>query len=274
MSTIAEEHRTAKRFGASSERAQAIVIIDGEEHDAVVSDVSASGFGLLLFRGLHIPIGSLLRLIAEDSVHECEVIHTRPEDAFQYVGVRRVTDAAMTDVAQFWLGKSLFANGSFVCPFTIISFVMCLGLSVVAVSLYFDFNPFAAFQADEAATSAALTSEERSRAFEYRREQARLRREAVLRERSQTGPREPSILDFFTRESRSAKALAGNRDLDWNDLTIELGLSESQERSMVEILAGGSQESRQSAAAAKARALKLLTTEQRARYRHLLEASN
>lgn len=276
VSTIAENHRTARRFDAPSERARAIVIVDGEEHDAVVSDVSASGFGLLLFRGLHVPVGSVLRLVADDSVHDCEVIHTRPEESFQYVGVRRLTDAAMTEVSLFSSGTLLSRNGSFACPFTIISFVICLGLGAVAVSLYLDVNPFEAWMtnADDAETTAALTSEERARAFEYRREQARLRREAALRERANRGATEPGILDFFTRESRAAKALAGNRDLDWGDLTIELGLTESQEKSMVEMLADRPEGAQRSTAAAKSRALKLLTTEQRTRYRNLLEASN
>jgi hypothetical protein len=185
VSTIAHETRSAKRYIAPSERARAIVIIDGEEHDAVVSDVSASGFGLLLFRGLHVPEGGVLRLVADESVHECEVIHTRPEDSFQYVGVRRLTDAAMTEVSLFACSSSLSRNGSFACPLTICSFVICLALGAVGVSIYLDVNPFEAWfsKANSAGTEAVLTSEERARAFEYRREQARLRRENALRER-------------------------------------------------------------------------------------------
>ena len=185
MSTIANETRTAKRYVAPSERAQAIVIIDGEEHDAVVSDVSASGFGLLLFRGLHVPRGTVLRLVADDSVHECEVVHTRPEESFQYVGVRRLTDAAMTEVSLFANGASLSKNGSFVCPLTICSFVLCLVLGAVGVLVFLDVNPFEAWFVDagEDDVTATLTSEERARTFEYRREQAKLRRENALRER-------------------------------------------------------------------------------------------
>ncbi len=183
MSTIAHETRTAKRYIAPSDRAQAVVIIDGEEHDAVISDVSASGFGLLLFRGLNVPEGSVLRLVADDSIHECEVIHTRPEDSFQYVGVRRLTDAAMTEVSLFSCSSSLSKSGSFACPLTICSFVICLALGVVGVSIYLDVNPLEAWFADSGEPAAVLTSEERARAFEYRREQARLRRENALRER-------------------------------------------------------------------------------------------
>lgn len=185
MSTIANENRTAKRYVAPPDRAQVMVIIDGEEHDAVVSDVSANGFGLLLFRGLHVPLGSVLRLVAEDSVHECEVIHTRPEDSFQYVGVRRLTDAAMTEVSLFACGASLSKNGSFACPLTICSFVLCLVLGAVGVAVFLDVNPFEAWfaESDESDVAATLTSEERARTFEYRREQARLRRENALRER-------------------------------------------------------------------------------------------
>lgn len=162
-----------------------MVIIDGEEHDAVISDVSASGFGLLLFRGLHVPVGTVLRLVADDSVHECEVVHTRPEESFQYVGVRRLTDAAMTEVSLFACGSSLSKNGSFACPLTIFSFVICIVLGAVGVAIYIDVNPFEAWfvKADETDVTATLTSEERARTFEYRREQAKTRRENALRER-------------------------------------------------------------------------------------------
>ncbi len=276
MSTLANETRTAKRYVAPSERAQAIVLIDGEEHDAVVSDVSASGFGLLLFRGLHVPAGTVLRLVADEAVHECEVVHTRPEESFQYVGVRRLTDAAMTEVSLFSFGTLLSKNGSFACPLTIFSFVICLGLGTVGISIYLDVNPFEAWfvEPDDGETTAALTSEERARAFEYRREQARLRRENALRARMNHGTAEPGFLDFFQRESRAAKSLVGNRDLDWGDLTVELGLTEDQEKSMVDILSGSGAGSQRSSAAAKSRALKLLSTEQRTRYRNLLDASD
>lgn len=275
MSMTIEDQRTGRRYDAPSDRAQVIVIIDGEEHDAVLSDVSASGFGLLMFRGLQVPVGSVLRLVADDSVHDCEVIHTRPEDSFQYVGVRRLADAAMTEVSLFSFGALFAWNGSFVCPMAIVSFVICLFLGIVGISIYLDVNPLENWivQSGEEETVAALTSEERARAFEYRREQARLRREAALRERMARGMNEPGILDFFTRESRAARVLAGNRDLDWDDLTIELGLTEDQEKSMVEILAGRRAESRQSAAVSRSRALKLLTPEQRERYWNLLNAS-
>ncbi len=185
VSTIASETRMTKRYVAPSERAQAIVIIEGEEHDAVISDVSASGFGLLLFRGLHVPAGMVLRLVADDSVHECEVVHTRPEESFQYVGVRRLADAAMTEVSLFACGASLSKNGSFACPLTIFSFVICIVLGAVGVAIYLDVNPFEAWFAktDETDVTATLTSEERARTFEYRREQAKTRRENALRER-------------------------------------------------------------------------------------------
>ncbi len=276
MPAIAEEKRDAKRLVAPSDRAQAFVIIDGEEHDAVVSDVSASGFGLLLFRGLHLPVGSVLRLISDDSVHDCEVIHTRPEDSFQYVGVRRLADAAMTDVSQFWFGQMFARNGSFACPFALISGLLCVLLSVLALMLYLDISPFGNATGGDGsdASAVALTSEERALAFEYRKEQARLRREAVTRSRSEAGSRESSIFDFFTRESRAAETLVGNRDLDWNEVAIELALSESQEKSMVEILSATGDGARQRVATAKAKALKLLTSEQRARYRRLLSSSN
>lgn len=185
MSTIAHETRTAKRYIAPSERARAIVIIDGEEHDAVISDVSASGLGLLLFRGLNVPEGSIIRLVADDSIHECEVIHTRPEESLQYVGVRRLTDAAMTEVSLFACGKSLSRNGSFACPLTIFSFVICIALGAVGVWIYLDVNPLEALfvKPGESDVTASLTSEERARTFEYRREQAKTRRENALRER-------------------------------------------------------------------------------------------
>jgi hypothetical protein len=274
--TLAEEQRDAKRFIAPSERAQAFVIIDGEEHDAVMSDVSASGFGLLLFRGLRLPVGSVLRLVSDDSVHDCEVVHTRPEDSFQYVGVRRLTDAAMTDVSQFWFGQIFARNGSFACPFTLMSSIFCVLLGVLAVMLYFDINLFGTSTGTDGSGESvmALTSEERARAFEYRKEQARLRREALTKARRESASHQPSILDFFTRERRATRTLVGNRDLDWNDVTIELGLSEAQEKSMVEILSATGEDARQRAVVAKAKALKLLTSDQRARYRDLLSSSN
>ena len=88
------ERRSSKRFTVEADRADVVVAFDGTDHHAVISDMSATGFGLLLLKGSHVTLGDKVQLTDSETgtIFDLEVIHIRPEDGFQYVGLRRVSD--------------------------------------------------------------------------------------------------------------------------------------------------------------------------------------
>ena len=90
--------RSHTRLPVPHDRAQAMVVIRRREFRAVISDMSASGFGLLLLRGVELEVGSQLRVVTSEGITECEVAHTRCEENFLYVGVKRLSEIPFVEM--------------------------------------------------------------------------------------------------------------------------------------------------------------------------------
>jgi len=103
------ERRSSKRFTVEADRADIVVEFGGEDHRAVMSDMSATGFGLLLLKGSHVASGDHVQLNDPDTdtTFDLEVVHVRPEDGFQYVGLRRMSDKTLLSIPLFrFAGKT------------------------------------------------------------------------------------------------------------------------------------------------------------------------
>lgn len=102
------ERRTHKRLPIPVDRAQAMVVIGRREYRAIVADMSSSGYGLLMLRGVPVEQGGKLRIVTEEGISECEVIYTRNEENFLHVGTRRLSEVPFTELPRFRKASQFF----------------------------------------------------------------------------------------------------------------------------------------------------------------------
>ena len=102
------ERRSHTRMPVPHDRAQAMVVIRRKEFRAVIADMSASGFGLLMLCGIELPPGTRLRVVNSDGITECVVAHTRIEDNFLYVGVKRISEVPFVELPVRRPGRRYF----------------------------------------------------------------------------------------------------------------------------------------------------------------------
>ena len=86
------ERRKNLRFEVPTERAQVLVDAGTGRAPAIMADMSANGFGLLALRGIAAEPGQSMKVITPDATYECEVISNAPDDFYQRIGLRRLTE--------------------------------------------------------------------------------------------------------------------------------------------------------------------------------------
>lgn len=87
---VARNKRRSKRIPALPDRAQILVVVEGQEHRAVMVDQSSDGFGVYVLPGVPIQTGVRLQVICDEGIHVCDVMHMRHENDFEYLGLKRV----------------------------------------------------------------------------------------------------------------------------------------------------------------------------------------
>lgn len=272
MAFDTQENRKHKRYAVPTDSAEVSIILDGEEHRAIMSDTSADGLGLLLMPGATVEPGRILRLVARDTVHECEIVHIRPDDVFLHVGTRRLADVAMADVKLFRDTRNLFgARQVSVTLMSSAGLLIALGAFAIYGLMSMGVDVLPSRSEEEIArekTALAMQRPLHERVQDAQKRQEERRRARIAAKANKK--RDDGIFSFLTRKSRVTENLVGNRRVNWDDLVTGLGLSASQQSEILDSAEQLMDSSSAPPGAAKARAMKVLTKEQRSKFATLV----
>lgn len=235
------ERRSSKRYSVETDRAEVSVRFAGADHEAVMADMSGSGFGLLLMKGSHVDPGQLIRLTSFDgnTVFDLEVVHVRMEDVFQHVGLRRLNDENCSTVPLFRRGeKSYSVQLPGASPLIFIGTIV--GFSATCIGLVEIIRPdpdrikkppMSAHQQALADAANRLSPEEKRQRI---LERTNRHKEVRFRKKEKPTP------NFWTRltgpDRKQMKELVGSRDISWHELVRKLELSTTQQNRILTTL--------------------------------------
>lgn len=268
------ERRSSKRFTVEADRAEVVVDFDRTDHRAIISDTSATGFGLLLLRGSQVAPGSQLRMIdaGTKTVFELEVVHVRREESFLYVGLRRVSCESPHSVPLFrFAGYSYNLKMPGASPLIFIGVVFGFSFTCITLVELISGAPGHSKQTPNSVHEQALIdarqrlspAEKRQRLLE--RSRRNRTNQLLTRQNSQTTA---SLWEQITGPNREQVGrLVGDRNISWNELVTQLNLSQVQQKRIQGLLDSNDPEKVQ---AARTRMMTLLTAEQRSAFNQLL----
>jgi hypothetical protein len=268
------ERRSSKRFTVEADRADVVVDFDGADHRAVMSDMSATGFGLLLLKGSRVAPGDKVQLTDSETetTFELEVVHVRPEDDFQYVGLRRISDETRFSIPLFrFAGKTYTLKMPGISP--LIFLVVVFGFSGSAISMlkFLDTAGSAAKQTPNSVHEQAIIDARQRISPEEKRRRILARTQRYADNR--LGGRQdldltPSFWERITGPNREQVGrLVGGRNISWSQLVFRLDLSKTQQDRIQDLLHSddpGKDE------AARTQMMTLLTAEQRSTLHQML----
>ena len=268
------ERRRSKRFAVEADRAEVVVQFDGADHRAVMSDMSATGFGLLLLKGSRIASGDRVQLTDQKSktVFELEVIHVRPEESFQYVGLRRVSDRTPLSIPLFrFAGKMYKLPMHSFSPLIYVGVVLGFsGTSITMIELLTGDTGHTKQTQNSVHEQARIDASQRISPEEKRqrliaRSQSRRTNPIVSRPDIEITP---SFWERITGPNREQVGrLVGGRNISWSELVSQLSLSKVQQNSIQGLLHSNDVEKVE---AARTQMMTLLTDEQRSVFNQLL----
>ncbi len=268
------ERRRSKRFAVEADRAEVVVQFDGADHRAVMSDMSATGFGLLLLKGSRIASGDRVQLTDQKSktVFELEVIHVRPEESFQYVGLRRVSDRTPLSIPLFrFAGKMYKLPMPSFSPLIYVGVVLGFsGTSITMIELLTGDTGHTKQTQNSVHEQARIDASQRISPEEKRqrliaRSQSRRTNPIVSRPDIEITP---SFWERITGPNREQVGrLVGGRNISWSELVSQLSLSKVQQNSIQGLLHSNDVEKVE---AARTQMMTLLTDEQRSVFNQLL----
>ncbi|NQV28533.1 MAG: PilZ domain-containing protein [Rhodopirellula sp.] len=268
------ERRSSKRFTVEADRAEVAVELDGADHRAIMSDISATGFGLLLLKGAHVSPGNRVQLTDPETgtVFDLEVVHLRPEESFQYVGFRRVSDRTPMSIPLFRLaGKTYRLTMPGTSPLVFVGVVLGFSGSSIAMLEIINSAGSPGKQAPDsvhrqtiiAASQRVSAEEKRQRLLERSQ---RNRTSSVVR--SQDLELTPSFWERIIGPNREQVGrLVGGRSISWSELVAQLNLSKAQQDRIQSVL--NSREPSK-VEAARSQMMTLLTAEQRSTFNQML----
>ena len=111
-----------------------MVVIGCREYRAVIADMSATGFGLLMLRGTPAELGKKLKIVTEGGISECEITYTRTEENFLHVGTRRLSEVTFTELPKFSKTTKFFKQ-SMTAASPLIFLAVVFGFSSVMIGM-------------------------------------------------------------------------------------------------------------------------------------------
>lgn len=268
------ERRSSKRFTVEADRADVVVDFDGTDHRAVMSDMSATGFGLLLLKGSHVAPGDRVQLTDSDTgtVFDLEVVHIRPEDGFQYVGLRRVSDETPFSIPLFrFAGKTYTLKMPGASPLIFVAVVFGFSGSAISMMKFLDTAGSIGKQTQNSVHEQAIIDARQRISPEEKRRRilARTQRYAEKRQNSrQEIELTPSFWERITGPNREQVGrLVGGKNISWSQLVSRLDLSKRQQDRIQSLLHSNDPDK---VATAKSQMMTMLTAEQRSTFNQLL----
>ncbi len=268
------ERRSSKRFTVEANRAEVVVEFGGEGHRAVMSDMSATGFGLLLLKGSRVAPGSHVQLTdpETDTTFDLEVVYVRPEDGFQYVGLRRVSDETSLSIPLFrFAGKTYKLTMPGSSPLIFIGVVLGFSGSTIMMMEFLHSVGNAAKQTPNSAHEQAILAERPQLSLEEKRRRI-FERTHRASTRTVTSRQKleltPSFWERITGPNREQVGrLVGGRSISWSQLVSRLELSKAQQDRVQALL---NSQNQNEVAAARSQMMSLLTDEQRSTFNQML----
>ncbi len=268
------ERRRSKRFTVEADRADIVVEFGGEDHRAVMSDMSATGFGLLLLKGSQVAPGDhvLLTDPDTDTTFDLEVVHIRPEDGFQYVGLRRISDETPLSIPLFrFAGKTYELSMPGASPLIFVGVVLGFSGSAITMMEFLQGAGSAARQTQNSVHEQAIidarppiTLEEKRRRIAERAQRASTRSVASHRDFELT----PSFWERIVGPNREQVGrLVGGKGISWSQLVSQLKLSTAQQERIQGLL---NNDDSSKVEAARSQMMTLLTAEQRSTFNQML----
>ncbi len=266
MSAIMSERRKAHRFVVDPDRAEVTVKAGSSHTAAVLTDLSSTGIGLLMLRGLHLSAGQVIKVEIEDVVHDCEVVDCVAEEMYQRVGARRLKEHFdMPDPMKAIIAKSGANDMSAVGSVLAITLGLCVAALIFGVIQTIDFGGPTDPAQKTAAAAAAAEARPRviSEAERLKNERDRMLKEAAaeLKERARQNEEQAAIL------------ITGTGDFSWSALVSQLRLSKTQQRDLMQLVESGTNGNRKlSPLELRQEASALLTDSQRKHIKRMLSA--
>jgi hypothetical protein len=268
------ERRSSKRFTVEADRADIVVEFGGEDHRAVMSDMSATGFGLLLLKGSRVAPGDHVQLTDPDTdtTFDLEVAHVRPEDGFQYVGLRRVSDETPLSIPLFrFAGKTYKLTMPGSSPLIFVGVVLGFSGSAITMMEFLQGASTAAKQTPNSVHEQSIidgrpkiTLEEKRRRILERSQRASTRNVASRQDLELT----PSFWERITGPNREQVGrLVGGKNISWTELVAQLNLSKRQQDRVQALL---NSKDPNEVEAARPQMMTLLTDEQRSTFNQML----
>jgi len=268
------ERRHSKRFTVEVDRADVMVDFDGMDHHAVISDMSATGFGLLLLNGSHVTLGDKVQLTDSETgtVFDLEVVHIRPEDGFQYVGLRRVSDETPFSLPLFRCSEKTYTlKMPGASPLIFVAVVFGFSGSTISMMKFLDTTGSVGIQnPDYVSEQVIIDAQQRISPAEKRRRI--LARTQHYTDKRQNGRQEieltPSFWERITGPNREQVGrLVGGKNISWSQLVSLLDLSKRQQ-DRIQLLLNSNEPEKVSSA--KSQMMMTLTADQRSTFNQML----
>lgn len=268
------ERRSSKRFTVEADRADVVVDFDGTDHRAVMSDMSATGFGLLLLKGSHVAPGDKVQLTDSETgtVFDLEVVHIRPEDGFQYVGLRRISDETPFSIPLFrFAGKTYTLQMPGASPLIFVAVVFGFSGSAISMMKFLDTAGSIGKQTQNSVHEQAIIDARQRISPEEKRRRI-LARTQRYTDKRQAGRQEieltPSFWERITGPNREQVGrLVGGKNISWSQLVSRLDLSKMQQDRIQSLLHSNDPDK---VTTAKSQMMTMLTAEQRSTFNQLL----
>ena len=270
------EQRSSKRFTVEADRADVVIDFDGTDHRAVISDISATGFGLLLLKGSHVTLDDKVQLTDSETgtIFNLKVVHIRPEDGFQYVGLRRVSDETPFSLPLFRCsGKTYTLKMSGASPLIFIAVIFGFSGSTISMMKLLDTTGSVGIQnPDYVREQATIDAQQRISPAEKRRRI--VARTQHYTDKRQKGRQEieltPSFWERITGPNHEQVGrLVGGKNISWSQLVSLLDLSKRQQDRIQSLLNSNEPDK---VSSAKSQIMTILTADQRSTFNQLLAA--
>lgn len=264
---MTQNQRSTIRIEVNQDRAQITVMVNSAQHLAILADVSAGGFGVLLMKGVGVKVGQTVTVITDDSVFDCEVMHLRPDDTFQFVGLRRVKDLTEISLPPVLAAQSFSSNGFDFSPMGLVMFVgVALGFSGAMIGIVSFLGIDGSGSGGGGGQGRTVVTNVRELEKETIRE---IEKGATYTATSVSNIKEMAAASA-NASSQAAALMTGQSEISWNTLVSELQLSGNQQQQILGLTNSGKPAT--GSPVSRNQALSVLSEEQRARISRLMQS--
>ena len=222
-----EERRTHKRLPVPRDRAQAMIVIGRREYRGVIADLSTTGFGLLLLRGVPAELGGRLRIVTEEGISECEIVHTRTEENFLHVGTRRLSEVPFTELPKFSRATQFFKQ-SIQAASPLIFLAVVLGFSSVMIGMIIVIDVATApdENASHAVDQSLAADDESEEETPEEEEEVPTPRERVATElKAFLDSADKALSDLQSRQTKLLASVLDGSGREWDEVADELQIT-------------------------------------------------